>query len=118
VERSYTSLSMRCCSSRGVTERRASNSGGITLRRLQRTEGRAPVHRFNQSGFTTFEKQPNHRGRPIMIDGERVREVHPRPITPRHHDHLVSGGRPAATRILDGWSISWPRFARSAKNAG
>lgn len=33
------------------------------------------VHRFNASGFTTFEKQPNHPGRPIIIDGEQVRAL-------------------------------------------
>ena len=33
------------------------------------------VHRFNESGFTTFEKQPNHPGRPIIIDGEQVRAL-------------------------------------------
>jgi hypothetical protein len=27
------------------------------------------VHRFNASGFDSFEKQPNHPGRPIIIDG-------------------------------------------------
>ena len=33
------------------------------------------VHRFNASGFTTFEKQPNHRGRAIIIDGQQVRAL-------------------------------------------
>jgi transposase len=33
------------------------------------------VKRFNESGFTTFEKQPNHPGRPIIIDGEQVRAL-------------------------------------------
>jgi transposase len=33
------------------------------------------VHRFNASGFTTFEKQPNHPGRPIIINGEQVRAL-------------------------------------------
>ena len=33
------------------------------------------VHRFNASGFETFEKQPNHRGRPIIIDGQQVRSL-------------------------------------------
>jgi len=33
------------------------------------------VHRFNASGFETFEKQPNHAGRPIIIDGPQVRAL-------------------------------------------
>lgn len=33
------------------------------------------VKRFNASGFTTFEKQPNHPGRPIVIDGAQVRTL-------------------------------------------
>ena len=33
------------------------------------------VHRFNRSGFTTFEKQPNHPGRPTIIDGQQVRAL-------------------------------------------
>lgn len=33
------------------------------------------VHRFNASGFGTFEKQPNHPGRPIIIDGQQVRSL-------------------------------------------
>lgn len=33
------------------------------------------VHRFNASGFATFEKQPNHPGRPIIIDGQQVRAL-------------------------------------------
>jgi transposase len=33
------------------------------------------VHRFNASGFATFEKQPNHPGRPIIIDGPQVRAL-------------------------------------------
>ena len=33
------------------------------------------VHRFNASGFATFEKQPNHPGRPIIIDGQQVRSL-------------------------------------------
>ncbi len=41
------------------------------------SEGKAEhwVHRFNASGFTTFEKQPNHRGRPLIIDGPQVRAL-------------------------------------------
>jgi len=33
------------------------------------------VHRFNASGFATFEKQANHPGRPIIIDGQQVRAL-------------------------------------------
>lgn len=33
------------------------------------------VKRFNVSGFATFEKQPNHLGRPIIIDGQQVRAL-------------------------------------------
>lgn len=38
-------------------------------------KGQHWVHRFNASGFTTFEKQPNHPGRPIIIDGQQVRAL-------------------------------------------
>lgn len=33
------------------------------------------VHRFNASGFTTFEKSPGRIGRPIVIDGQQVRSL-------------------------------------------
>ena len=33
------------------------------------------MHRFNASGFTTFERHPNHVGRPLIIDGEQVRAL-------------------------------------------
>lgn len=33
------------------------------------------VHRFNESGFTTFEQAPNPRGRPPIITGPQVREL-------------------------------------------
>ena len=33
------------------------------------------VHRFNASGFETFEKQPNHPGRPTIIAGPQVRSL-------------------------------------------
>lgn len=38
-------------------------------------KGQHWVHRFNASGFATFEKQPNHPGRPIIIDGQQVRAL-------------------------------------------
>lgn len=38
-------------------------------------KGQHWVHRFNASGFSTFEKQPNHPGRPIIIDGQQVRSL-------------------------------------------
>lgn len=38
-------------------------------------KGQHWVHRFNESGFSTFEKQPNHPGRPIIIDGQQVRAL-------------------------------------------
>jgi transposase len=38
-------------------------------------KGQHWVHRFNQSGFATFEKQPNHPGRPVIIDGQQVRSL-------------------------------------------
>jgi len=55
--------------------------GGATPAEASRivgcSDGKAEhwVHRFNASGFTTFEKQPNHPGRPIIIDGEQVRAL-------------------------------------------
>jgi transposase len=33
------------------------------------------VHRFNASGFETFEKHPRHAGRPVIIDGQQVRAL-------------------------------------------
>ena len=33
------------------------------------------MHRLNASGFTTFERHPNHVGRPVIIDGEQVRAL-------------------------------------------
>ena len=33
------------------------------------------VHRFNASGFATFEAAPNPRGRPPIITGAQVREL-------------------------------------------
>ena len=33
------------------------------------------VHRFNASGFKTFERHPSHVGRPVVINGEQVRAL-------------------------------------------
>ena len=33
------------------------------------------VKRFNESGFSTFEKHPSHVGRPQIIDSEQVRAL-------------------------------------------
>lgn len=46
-------------------------------RALGCSDGKAEhwVHRFNASGLATFEKQPNHPGRPIIIDGQQVRAL-------------------------------------------
>jgi transposase len=33
------------------------------------------VHRFNQSGFVTFEQVPNPKGRPPILKGEQLREL-------------------------------------------
>ena len=33
------------------------------------------VHRFNESGFTTFEKSPGRTGRPVVISGQQVRSL-------------------------------------------
>jgi len=55
--------------------------GGVTPSAASRlvgcSDGKAEhwVHRFNASGFATFEKQPNHPGRPIIIDGQQVRAL-------------------------------------------
>lgn len=55
--------------------------GGATAADAARTVGCSGgkaehwVHRFNQSGFITFEKQPNHPGRPQLIDGQQVRAL-------------------------------------------
>ena len=54
----------------GMTAAAASRASGCS-------DGKAEywVKRFNASGFATFEKQPNHRGRPIVIDGQQVRSL-------------------------------------------
>jgi len=33
------------------------------------------VHRFNASGFSTFDRHPEHKGRPLIIDGQQVRSL-------------------------------------------
>ena len=33
------------------------------------------VHRFNESGFTTFERPPNPKGRVPIITGPQIREL-------------------------------------------
>src|SRR5262245_47023808 len=33
------------------------------------------VHRFNQSGFASFEQVPNPKGRPPILKGEQLREL-------------------------------------------
>ncbi len=33
------------------------------------------VHRFNQSGFATFEQVPNPKGRPTVLKAEQLREL-------------------------------------------
>lgn len=54
---------------------------GATARAASRVVGCSDVtaahwvKRFNESGFSTFEKQPNHPGRPLIIDGEQVRAL-------------------------------------------
>jgi transposase len=54
----------------GATAAEASRAVGCS-------DGKAEhwVHRFNASGFATFEKQPNHPGRPMMIDEQQVRRL-------------------------------------------
>jgi len=55
--------------------------GGMTPSAASRavgcSDGKAEhwTHRFNDSGFTTFEKQPNHPGRPNIIDSQQVRSL-------------------------------------------
>ena len=54
---------------------------GATARAASHTVGCSDVtaahwvKRFNESGFSTFEKQPNHPGRPLIINGEQVRAL-------------------------------------------
>jgi len=54
----------------GMTPAAASRAVGCS-------DGKAEhwVHRFSDSGFTSFEKQPNHPGRPIIIDSQQVRSL-------------------------------------------
>lgn len=54
----------------GMTPSAASRAVGCSAGKAEHW-----VHRFNDSGFTTFEKQPNHPGRPIIIDGQQVRSL-------------------------------------------
>lgn len=55
---------------RGATAAEASQVVGCS-------DGKAEhwVHRFNESGFGTFEKSPGHTGRPLIIDGQQVRAL-------------------------------------------
>ena len=56
-------------------------AGGLTAGAASRAVGCSDqkaehwVHRFNASGFDSFEKQPNHPGRPLLIDGPQVRAL-------------------------------------------
>jgi len=80
-------LGMRLCEKRlpvKVYERyrvialvRAGRTASAASRLVGCGDGKAEhwVHRFNASGFLTFEKQPNHPGRPIIIDGAQVRAL-------------------------------------------
>lgn len=54
---------------------RAGLTAAEASRRVGCSDGKAElwVKRFNASGFSTFEKHPGHRGRPIIIDGQQVR---------------------------------------------
>lgn len=54
----------------GMTPSAASRAVGCSTGKAEHW-----VHRFNDSGFMTFEKQPNHPGRPLIIDGEQVRAL-------------------------------------------
>jgi transposase len=55
--------------------------GGVTPSEASRlvgcSDGKAEhwVHRFNGSGFLSFEKSPGRKGRPIIIDGQQVRAL-------------------------------------------
>lgn len=55
--------------------------GGATPSEASRmvgcSDGKAEhwVHRFNASGFATFEKSPGRTGRPVIIDGQQVRAL-------------------------------------------
>lgn len=56
-------------------------AGGLTAGAASRAVGCSDqkaehwVHRFNASGFDSFEKQPNHPGRRIIIDSQQVRSL-------------------------------------------
>jgi hypothetical protein len=54
----------------GMTPSAASRAVGCTSGKAEHR-----VHRFNDSGSVTFEKQPNHPGRPIIIDSQQVRSL-------------------------------------------
>ena len=68
--RMYERYRLVACVQDGLTASSASRVVGCS-------DGKAEhwVRRFNASGFATFEKQPNHPGRPIIIDGQQVRSL-------------------------------------------
>lgn len=54
----------------GATPASASREVGCSGRKAEHW-----VHRFNASGFATFEKSPGRTGRPVIIDGQQVRSL-------------------------------------------
>ena len=56
---------------------RAGMTAAGAARTVGCSDGKAEhwVHRFNASGFATFEKSPGRTGRPVIIDGPQVRAL-------------------------------------------
>ena len=68
--RLYERYRLVACVQGGLTASSASRAVGCSDQKAEYW-----VKRFNASGFATFEKQPNHPGRPIIIDGQQVRSL-------------------------------------------
>jgi hypothetical protein len=57
------------------------------------------VHRFNESGFTTFEQPPNPKGRLPIITGPQIREL---------IRHRLVQSRRAGAAVASAAARSWP----------
>lgn len=66
---------LRALSHHRAGARRDNAVSGVAACRCSSGKAEHWVHRFNDSGFATFEKQPNHPGRPIIVDGQQVRAL-------------------------------------------
>lgn len=58
------------CFEAGMTASAAARAAGCSAGKAEHW-----LHRFNASGFATFEKSPGRTGRPVIIDGPQVRAL-------------------------------------------